>query len=52
MNLVMTESGRFVELQGTAEESPFNPEELTEMLQVGQASIALIIEAMKAELNV
>ena len=32
MNLVMTESGKFVEIQGTGEEATFDGEQLNEML--------------------
>ncbi len=34
MNIVMTADGRFVELQGTAEQMPFSREELDRVLQV------------------
>ena len=36
MNLVMTESGRFVELQGTGEEATFDGQQLNEMLIYGK----------------
>ena len=35
MNLVMTASGRFVEIQGTAEQEPFDAEELGELCRLG-----------------
>ncbi|GAB6991460.1 ribonuclease PH [Paenibacillus pini] len=43
MNLVMTGSGAYVELQGTGEESPFTRQELDELLQIGEAGIRDII---------
>ncbi len=43
MNLVMTGSGQFVELQGTGEESPFSREELDSLLQIGEQGIRDII---------
>jgi ribonuclease PH len=50
MNVVMTESGGFVELQGTAELVPFNQDVLNEMLTVARGSIEKIISDVKAEL--
>jgi ribonuclease PH len=44
MNLVMTSSGRFVEVQGTAEGMPFSKEELNEMLSLGEHGIAEILD--------
>jgi len=32
MNVVMTDAGEYIEIQGTGEERPFRPEELTELL--------------------
>ncbi len=32
MNVVMTDKGEYIEVQGTGEERPFRPEELTELL--------------------
>lgn len=32
MNVVMTDKGEYIEIQGTGEERPFRPEELTELL--------------------
>lgn len=47
MNLVMTQSGKFVEIQGTAESFPFTPIQLQEMMTMGQDAIALIIQQAK-----
>lgn len=43
MNLVMTGTGQFVELQGTGEESPFSRQELDALLQIGEQGIRDII---------
>jgi ribonuclease PH len=40
MNVVMTGSGEFVELQGTAEQGTFNAAQLTAMLEVAQRGLA------------
>ncbi|MEL6106201.1 MAG: ribonuclease PH [Planctomycetota bacterium] len=39
MNIVMTGSGQFVEIQGTGEEATFDDEQLTQMLAVGRNGI-------------
>lgn len=39
MNVVMTESGRFVEVQGTAEENPFSEKQLGSMLKLARGGI-------------
>jgi ribonuclease PH len=39
MNLVMTGSGRFVEIQGTAEKAPFSQEQLQSLLALGAQGI-------------
>jgi ribonuclease PH len=44
MNVVMTRSGRFVEVQGTAEGLAFTRGELDDLLDLGTAGIARIIE--------
>ncbi len=49
MNVVMTSSGRFVEVQGTAEGMPFSQSELGEMLSLAEHGIAAILDA-QAEL--
>ncbi len=48
MNLVMTDDGRFVEVQGAGEESTFTDAELTEMLALGRKGVAELIAAQKA----
>ncbi|MBW3669305.1 MAG: ribonuclease PH [Actinobacteria bacterium] len=48
MNVVMTSSGRFVEVQGTAEGAPFDRSELDELLSLAEHGIASILEAQAA----
>lgn len=50
MNVVMTGQGKFVELQGTGEESPFSSEELNSLLSVAEKGISEIIELQKEAL--
>jgi len=51
MNLVMTDSLRFVEIQGTGEESTFSEEDLKEFLTLGKKGILEIIEKQKEVLQ-
>lgn len=44
MNVVMTSTGRFVEVQGTAEGMPFTKDELTEMLSLAEHGIAQLLD--------
>jgi ribonuclease PH len=44
MNLVALESGRLVEVQGTAEHESFTPDELQELLRIGLDGIARLIQ--------
>ncbi len=44
MNVVMTESGRFVEVQGTAEGQPFSRDHLDELLDLATSGIEQIIK--------
>jgi len=48
LNLVMTDSSEIIEIQGTGEEAPFNREQLDDMLNIGSAAIADIIQKQKA----
>lgn len=47
MNVVMTGSGRFVEIQGTAEESTFTREELQDFLNMADKGIKQLIAYQK-----
>lgn len=51
MNIVMTGSGKFVELQGAAEESPFSNQELTELLDLGRKGIQELIQKQQEALK-
>lgn len=51
MNVVMTEEGDFIEVQGTAEGSPFPRQQLDELLQLASHSIEQIIAQQKAALE-
>ncbi len=51
MNVVMTGSGRFVEVQGTAEGLAFSRSELDELLALAEAGIARLSEAQRAVLS-
>lgn len=47
MNFVMTGSGRFIEVQGTAEKIPFTREQMTMMTDMAESGIKKIIEKQK-----
>ena len=50
LNVVMTSTGGFIEVQGTAEGAPFQPEELTAMLELAKKGMTEIFELQKAAL--
>lgn len=50
MNVVMTEEGKMIEIQGTAEGEPFSHDELMDLLALAKQGIADIIEIQKAAL--
>lgn len=52
LNVVMTDAGGFIELQGTAEGEPFQPAELTAMLDLAKQGIEQIFAIQKAALAV
>ncbi|MBC2184619.1 ribonuclease PH [Listeria sp. FSL L7-0253] len=47
MNIIMTGSGAFVELQGTGEEATFSEAELAELIALGKKGISELIEIQK-----
>lgn len=47
MNVVMTEAGAFIEVQGTAEGAPFDRSELDQMLALAESGIQNIITLQK-----
>jgi len=51
MNVVMTNSGEFIELQGTAEAAPFNMEQLNKMLGLAKTGCKQLLSAQRAVLK-
>jgi ribonuclease PH len=51
MNVVMTGSGSFVELQGTAEGAPFTRAEMDALVVLAERGIGELIAAQKAALS-
>lgn len=51
MNIVMTGSGRFVEVQGTAEKKSFPRARLNELLDLAQTGIASLVDMQRALLS-
>jgi len=51
MNIIMTDAGEFVEIQGTGEESPFSREELNQLLALGEKGIKQVIQVQKDTLK-
>ncbi|HSI73060.1 MAG TPA: ribonuclease PH [Fimbriimonas sp.] len=52
MNVVMTESGKFIEVQGTAERDPFSIETLGKMLKLAKKGCDELIVAQKDALGI
>lgn len=51
MNIVCTGSGKFIELQGTAEREPFSREQMDEMLVLAEKGINQLFEVQRNALN-
>lgn len=51
MNVVMTESGRIVEVQGTAEGLPFTREEMLQLMGMAEQGIRRLVAAQKETLS-
>lgn len=51
MNVVMTDKGQFIEVQGTGEDSPFSQKQLTAMLKLGSKGIDELIVIQKKALR-
>jgi len=51
-NVVMTSKGTFVEIQGTAEASPFSKETIDALLALAQGGIAKLFQAQKEALDI
>jgi ribonuclease PH len=52
MNVVMTGSGGFVEVQGTAEGAPFSGGQMQALIALAQQGIAQLVAAQRAALGV
>lgn len=51
LNVVMTQSGGFIEIQGTAEDKPFTREQADQMLSIAETGIKTLIELQKQALG-
>lgn len=51
MNVIMTESGRFIEVQGTAEGAPFSRQEMDRLLSLAEAGIGSLLELQRRALT-
>lgn len=51
LNLVMTEEGRIIEIQGTGEENPFTQQELDKLVGLGEKGIKELIKYQKEALG-
>ena len=51
MNIIMTDEGKFVEVQGTGEEGPFSRDELNELFNLGEKGIRNMIQIQKDSLK-
>jgi len=50
MNVVMTGDGRLVEVQATAERTPFSKEQLAELVELAASGIECIVERQREAL--
>ena len=51
LNVVMTQSGEFIEIQGTAEEKPFTREQANQMLALAEEGIKQVVEEQQKALG-
>lgn len=51
MNVIMTGSGKFIEVQGTAEGAPFNKQELDQLLEIASKGCQEITQLQKQALS-
>lgn len=51
MNVIMNDQGQFIEVQGTAEEAPFEESELTSMLALARSGISDLIKKQQDALE-
>jgi ribonuclease PH len=52
MNFVMTGSGKFIEVQGTAESAPFTKKQMEKMTELAQEGIKELLKTQKKVLTV
>ncbi|MEW5758258.1 MAG: ribonuclease PH [Candidatus Omnitrophota bacterium] len=52
MNVIMTGSGRFIEIQGTAEKEPFNKKQMDDLLALAEKGIKELVKIQKDILEV
>jgi ribonuclease PH len=51
MNIVMTGSGKFIEVQGTAESAPFTKKQMERMAEIAEAGIKELLKAQKQAIS-
>ena len=51
MNIIMTDKGEFVELQGTGEECPFSRKDLEKLLELGEKGNKMLLKAQREALG-
>ena len=51
LNVVMTQAGEFIEIQGTAEEKPFTREQSNAMLEMAEKGIAELVKKQQEALG-
>jgi ribonuclease PH len=51
MNIVCTGDGRFIEVQGTAEGSPFTREQKDDLLELAKKGIAELVQLQRQAIN-
>ena len=51
MNVVMTDDGKFVEVQGTGEQSPFSSEQLSRLLRLAEKGVVPLFRAQQKALR-
>ncbi len=52
MNIVMTSSGKFVEVQGTAEREPFSSAQMARLIELAEKGIRKLIKLQKELLKI
>jgi ribonuclease PH len=52
MNVVMTGAGKFVEVQATAEHTPFEDSQMAGLIELARVGIAELIEVQKRALRI